>query len=484
MFILKIIFIMVIIFLQIFTALHALLYKRDPKSAWGWIVVSLFFPPFGSIFYLLFGINRVRTKAKKLKWRWVPFLYPELNFDEDITFYFTSKDLSYRNYIITSKFSPMARISDAITKRPLLKSNRVIPLLNGDAAYPKMLKAIESAEYYVFLTTFIFDTGPIGMKFIHLLSHAVKRGVDVRIIVDGIGEFYSYPRVGPLLKKNRIPFARFLPPRIYPLSPFLNLRNHRKILIVDGAIGFTGGMNIREKHIVGDLSDPSKVQDIHFQLEGPIVSQMEEIFLEDWGFCTGKYDSPRKRKDILPKGEAICRSITIGPNHDLNRLNIILTGAVSLAHEAIYIITPYFLPSRELIGALQAAALRGVDVNIVLPEKNNLPYVHWATQNMLWELLTYGVKVFYQPPPFAHTKIFLVDNFYLLIGSANIDPRSLRLNFEVVVEVFDNELGRCMSSYINKLVGKSRQIYLHEVDSRPFWIRVRDSICWLFTPFL
>lgn len=459
------------------------MYKRDPKAAWGWITASIFFPPFGSILYLLFGINRVRTKAKKLRWKWLPFLYPELNFDEDITLYF-SKSLPYKKYTTTSKFSPMARISDAITKRHLLKGNKVVPLFNGDEAYPRMIEAISNAKYYVFLTTFIFDTGPVGQKFISALSEAVKRNVDVRVIVDGIGEFYSYPRVSKFLKKNKIPFVRFLPPKIYPFSTFLNLRNHRKLLIVDGIKGFTGGMNIREKHVVGDLKDPKKVQDVHFELEGPIVAQMEDIFLEDWGFCTGRYDRPKKREKLSLRGEAICRSITIGPNHDLNRLNIILTGAVSNAQESVYIITPYFLPTRELIGALQAAALRGIDVNIILPEKNNLPYVHWASQNMLWELLAYNVKVFYQPPPFAHTKIFLVDSYYLLIGSANIDPRSLRLNFEIVVEVFDKKLGKRMQKYIQDLIQKSKRIYLSDVDNRPFLIRIRDSICWLFSPFL
>ena len=145
--------------------------------------------------------------------------------------------------------------------------------------------------------------------------------------------------------------------------------------------------------------------------------------------------------------------------------------------------TPYFLPPREMIGALQSAALRGVEVNIVLPAHNNLPFVHWATRNMLWELLLYGVNVYYQPPPFAHTKLFVLDDYYTLIGSANLDPRSLRLNFEVVLEIYEEELGQSMSRHVRSTIAESRKVTLSEVDGRPLPERFRDSLCWLFSPY-
>jgi cardiolipin synthase len=163
---------------------------------------------------------------------------------------------------------------------------------------------------------------------------------------------------------------------------------------------------------------------------------------------------------------------------------MIMIGAASLAHKRLTIVTPYFLPSRELIGALQSAALRGVAVNIVLPAKNNLPYVQWASENMLWELLVYGVNIYYQPPPFAHSKLFLVDDLYAHIGSANIDPRSLRLNFEMVIEIYEQAFVHSLYQHVDQLIARSKPVSLRELDARSFLVRTRDSLCWLFSPYL
>ncbi|HLS04941.1 MAG TPA: phospholipase D-like domain-containing protein, partial [Wenzhouxiangella sp.] len=146
--------------------------------------------------------------------------------------------------------------------------------------------------------------------------------------------------------------------------------------------------------------------------------------------------------------------------------------------------TPYFLPPRELIGALQSAAIRGIDVHVVLPERSNLRYVDWATRNMLWELLQRGVRVSLQPPPFNHGKLFVVDSYYSLIGSSNWDPRSLRLNFELQVEIYDGALATKLSRYIDERADAGRAVMLKDVDQRKFLVRLRDAICWLFSPYL
>ena len=146
--------------------------------------------------------------------------------------------------------------------------------------------------------------------------------------------------------------------------------------------------------------------------------------------------------------------------------------------------TPYFLPSRELIAAIKIAALRGVEVSVVLPYKSNLPFVQWATENLLWELLQRGVKFYYQPPPFVHTKLFIVDDYYAHIGSANIDPRSLRLNFELNIEIYDKPFTRILAAYMQESIQRSRQISLEMVDKRPLAVRIRDAIAWLFSPYL
>ncbi len=468
---------------QIAASVHALFYKRDPKAAWAWIVTCMLLPPFGPVLYVLLGINRVQTKAQQLKWQW-PFLRSSTAtdeaFEEDDSQPPELEPLLARHSVPSR--SHIAQISQAVTQRPLLGGNLVQPLYNGEQAYPSMLAAINRAKSRVYLATYIFDTDKTGRRFIRALTSAVERGVEVKVLLDGVGEYYSRPRAGKLMQRQGIPFARFLPVRLTSPFPFLNLRNHRKLLIVDGNTGFTGGMNIGDRHLLEDSENKRPARDVHFLVQGPVVSQMEEAFLEDWGFATRERQLPLST-NIQAHGEATCRTITVGPNEDLNKLNVILSGAVSVANRSINIMTPYFLPPRELIGALQTAALRGIEVNIVLPEKNNLPFVHWATRNMLWELLTYGVRVFYQPPPFTHSKLFVLDDYYTILGSANLDPRSLRLNFEVVLEVFDSDLGCRLSDHIRSTISVSQETSLEEVDSRPYHERFRDSLCWIFSPY-
>jgi cardiolipin synthase len=226
-----------------------------------------------------------------------------------------------------------------------------------------------------------------------------------------------------------------------------------------------------------------RVSDLHFRLQGPIVRQINQVFLEDWGFCTGEHPNVDSQMETDASG-ALCRTIVDGPNEDLDKLATILTGAIHTARRQIRIMTPYFLPTREMISALQITALRGVNITIILPAKNNLPFVHWACRNMLWELLQIGIKIYYQPPPFAHTKLFIVDEQYVHVGTANLDPRSLRLNFELAVEV-------CNKSFVEKLIGYfenirqlSSPVSLKEIDSRPLPLKIRDALAWIFYPYL
>ncbi len=280
-----------------------------------------------------------------------------------------------------------------------------------------------------------------------------------------------------------MPVARFLPPRLIPPSALINLRNHRKILTVDGRLAFTGGMNIGDRHLAERESNPRRVVDAQFRLAGPVAQEIETVFLEDWGFTTGAYDQ-RWPQPVPEAGHAICRTVPDGPNEDMDRLATILIGAVSAARHRVWVMTPYFLPPRELLAALQGAALRGVDVLVILPQKNNLPYVHRAARNMLWEVLQWGVEVRYQPGPFVHTKLLVIDDYYAQVGSSNLDPRSLRLNFELIAEVYDSDFVAQVAAHIEQVRARSRRVTLEEVDERPLPARLGDALCWLFSPYL
>ena len=460
------------------SAWHALLYKRDPKASLGWLAVILMFPVIGYFLYFLLGINRIRTRARKLAGKLSFRGFIEF---EPVEEYVTLPDSPLP---LPHEYTEIVNIVNSVTGIPLTSGNRIDILHNGESAYPAMLDAIDRAEHSIFLSTYIFRTDNTGKKFIDKLASARKRGVEVKVILDGIGEYYSLPRAGTLLKRRKVEVGRFIPPALIPPSFHVNLRNHRKILVVDKKTGFTGGMNIGSNHLAGNLSDKSRVIDTHFRIHGPVVKQILKVFIDDWNFVTQKnMDIDFPEYTYENKG-AKCRVISEGPNEDFNKLATILVGAITSANKRVLIMTPYFLPTREMISALQTAALKGVSVEILLPQKNNLPYVHWATRNMLWELLQRGVRAYYQPGPFVHTKLMVVDDYYAHIGTANMDSRSLRLNFELALEVYDEEFIAVLAEHIVKCREQSKRITLAEMDSRRLLIRTRDAIAWLLYPYL
>jgi cardiolipin synthase len=448
---------------------HALLWKRDPRAALGWIVVCLAVPVIGPLFYFVFGINRIRTRAQALP---IPVSAPE----DDTEAITSSTELP-------GEFSELAGIGNAVSRFSLTSGNRVEILYNGEQAYPAMLEAIDSASSHVYLSTYIFQTNRSGLAFIDALARAEERGVDVRVVVDGIGDHYSRPAASRLLARRGVNVQRFMPPRLIPPAVHINLRNHRKILIADGRVAFTGGMNIGDRHLADDLENPDRVVDVHFRLRGPVVGQLQQIFLDTWAFMK-RSPVDNAPSDDRAAGEARCRTLVDGPDEDLDKILNVLLAAVASAREQVAIMTPYFVPPRELVGALKAAALRGVDVAVVIPGFNNLPFVHWATRHMLWELLQRGVRIYAHPPPFVHSKLLMVDRHYVQIGSSNMDPRSLRLNFELQVEIYDRDFASVIDSHFQDSLARAHEFTLAEVDARPLPVRLRDGLAWLLTPYL
>ncbi len=447
---------------------HVLLYKRDSRAAMGWIIVCLFIPFAGPVAYFLFGINRVRSRARNIKRSFLSIEY----------------EAGGEQTQSPEKAGSGIRAAGArITGRSTLAHNSVTPLHNGESAYSAMIDSINRAENRVLLATYILNTDRVGTNFADALVSAVERGVQVLVLVDGIGEMYSWQRASKVLRKRGINAARFLPPRLLPPSIYLNLRNHRKLLIVDHDTAFAGGMNISDDHVASE-EKPRKVSDVHFELRGPIANSLAEIFYRDWHFTTG--EAFRNDSPVQPaaSGDADCRAIPDGPDGEMDALALTIQSVVSGAKESVEIMTPYFLPSRELISVLQAAALRGVRVQIVLPAKNNLLYVHWANRNTLMELLKWGVEAYYQPAPFCHSKLLCVDREYCLIGSANLDPRSLRLNYELGIEVFSLTFCAELRSHFESVVKASTPIQYEQLVNRSVPTRLRDSAFALFSPYL
>lgn len=475
-------------------AVHVLLAKRDPRSALGWVVVCLGFPGLGALAYVLFGINRIQMRARR--WR---YLLPSSHTLLSGALLSTRASTQYA-FVHTSAFRSLMTISTTVSQSPIFSDCEVHPLYNGEEAYPQMLAAIESATHYVYLATYIFDMNSIGERFALALQAAVARGVDVRVLIDGIGCLYSWPTAYRVLKKKGVPVARFLPLSLSRRTVHLNLRNHRKLLIIDRKIGFTGGMNIGDRHMAANMRNRRRVCDIHFAVHGPVLRQMEEIFLKDWAFAVGRHDS----NDLDKNGElealsppashdlryahtvtqALCRGISAGPSEIIDKLKWIVIGAFASASHIVRVMTPYFIPDADMVSAINTAVFRGVTVEIIVPDHSNLRYVDWASRAMLWEMLQYGVKFYAQPAPFAHSKLLMVDDFYALIGSANLDPRSLRLNFEFNLEVYSTELTAELTAHFKHIKSCSRLITLSEIAKEPILIKLRNAVAKLFSPYL
>jgi cardiolipin synthase len=288
--------------------------------------------------------------------------------------------------------------------------------------------------------------------------------------------------MGGVLERAGVPVARFFPDFRSRVTA-VNLRNHRKILVVDGRIGFTGGMNLRIHHLQNQRRLATR--DLHFRVEGPIVGQFQEVFAQDWKFSTreslrGERWFPR----LSAVGSVLARAVPDGPDDDFDKLHWVLHAALHAARHRVRVMTPYFLPDRTLVNALNLAALRGVEVEILLPARNNLPFVHWAMVAQLWQVLDQGCRVWFTSPPFDHSKVMVVDDAWSLIGSANWDPRSLRLNFELDVECYDMDLAAQLNQRMDAALDGATPVTMATLNARSLPIRLRDGIARLFMPFL
>lgn len=456
---------------------HALLYKRESRAVVAWLGFIWLAPVAGPVLYFVLGINRIKRHAALLR------AGMERYRSESGAFECPPEVLVQRLPDDAGHLAPLATAMAHVSGRPLAPGNRIATLVNGDAAYPAMLDAIRAAERSVTLATYIFDRDSVGLEFADALGSAVKRGVEVRVLIDATGSRYSFPSILTALRQRGIPHARHLPAYPWQLSA-INLRNHRKILVVDGRVGFTGGMNIRMGHWLG-RHPRSPVRDVQFQVEGPVVAQMQEVFADDWLFAAGEAlrgDAWFPR--LEPAGTVLARAVADGPDEDLDKLRWVILAALGAARRSVRVMTPYFLPDPPVIAALNVAAMRGASVDIVLPAINNLPFAHWASVAQWWQVLEHGCRIHLTPPPFDHSKLFVVDDSWTLIGTSNWDPRSLRLNFEFNIECYDRPLAESLAALVDARIAGARAVTLRDVNARSLPVKLRDGVFRLFTPYL
>ena len=457
---------------------HVLLSKRDTRSSIGWIGLIWLSPMIGTTMYVLLGINRIERKARALR-RDRPEIHkldPRESSDGQLCEVLGAD----RDHLAC-----LARLGEAASGRRLLEGNRIEPLDNGDEAYPAMIRAIDGAEHSITLLTYIFRNDRAGVPVAEALARASDRGVEVRVLIDAVGSFHEGSPIVHHLRAFGLRVSKFIPTLRPKWFRYANLRNHRKIMVVDGRLGFTGGMNILDDFLADGSAEPP-CRDVHFEVRGPVVATLQQVFADDWAFSTGEILEGKAwfPLDPDPEGRTLARVIVDGPDLDDDPLAAVYFGAMAVARDSISIITPYFIPGDALTAALTSAALRGVAVDIVVPEQNNHRLVQWAGFPLLEPLLEAGCRVWMSPPPFEHTKLMTVDDAWTFLGSSNLDPRSLVLNFEMNLECYDPALAVKIRRFADRRRDAGRRVTLEEIRGRPIPLRLRDNLARLFSPYL
>lgn len=451
--------------LSVVVTMHVLLRKRDVGSSIGWIGLAWLSPLLGSALYYLLGVNRVRERAQALK-------RPAQGHEPDPAQAPARHD--------EDALAAIDRTAHRLTRRSAEPGNAVTPLHNGDEAYPCMLAAIDEAAASIGLSSYILRDDTAGGPIIDGLIRACRRGVAVHVLVDGIGGGYLWSPAYRRLRRAGVPVARFMHSPLPWNMPFLNLRSHKKVLVIDGRIGFAGGLNIGRENLLRS-NPPDPVRDTHFAFHGPVVSQLTEAFARDWHFVTGG-EIPAPALTSGAPGGAAARVVTSGPDQDLEKIEFVVLQAITCARRSVRIMTPYFLPDERLVTVLALAALRGVEVDIIVPERSNRRFVDWGMRAHVGPLLTAGCRVWYNPPPFDHSKLMVVDGNWSLVGSSNWDTRSFRLNFELNIEVYDAAVAEMMTQAMQAKCGRS--LGSSELAQRPLPVRLRDAAMRLLLPYV
>ena len=461
------------------TAVHILLKKRNTRAAAGWLGLVWFAPVLGVCLYWMFGVNRIKRRARlRLADKQIVPL-PDKEAVVSPSFIEQLSGCMEKNGLVQ-----LSRMTEKLTRQPLIQGNKVTPLVNGDQAFPSMLSCIAEAQHSITFCSYIFDNDSWGSRFKVALRDAKDRGVEVKVLIDGVGARYSFRPMTRRLRREGLDAAEFMRTILPWHFQYFNLRNHRKILVIDGSVGFTGGMNIRDGNCLAD--NPSHpVQDLHFQIEGPVVVELQRSFAQDWSFTTREIlEGGKWYPHLITRGNGVARGISDGPDEDFDKLRMVILAALATAQESIRIVTPYFLPDAELVSALRIAALRGLEVEILLPANSNLRMVKWASDAGLEELLRQGCRIFLTRPPFDHSKIMVVDHSWVLLGSANWDSRSLALNFEFNMECYDFQLAEKVETIMQEKKSTALELTLEEVLSRNILVKLRNRFFRLFSPYL
>jgi cardiolipin synthase A/B len=356
---------------------------------------------------------------------------------------------------------------------PALSGNAIDTLVNGDQIFPAMLSAIESAEVSVNFETYVYWSGKIAWRFAETLAERAQAGVPVRVLIDWQGSVPMDAAIHERMQSAGVRVERFRPPRWYTLDR-MNNRTHRKLLIVDGRIGFTGGVGIGDEWL-GNARYPNEWRETHYRVTGPIVATMQAAFVDNWTEATGELlQGDAFFPSLAPSGPIVAQMIASNSG-ERNVMHLMLMTALTSANRSIRIGTPYFVPDDIALAQLLKARRRGVDIDILVPGPHmNKQLVRSASRHFWGDLLAAGARIHEYQPTMYHPKIVIVDETWTTIGSANFDERSFRLNDEANVNVFDTAFARHQAAMFDADIALAREISHSEWRNRPWRQRLTD----------
>ena len=461
--------------------------RRSPQTALTWVLVMIFLPFLGLFLYLFFGrhLYGSRIFSKKTKADLMLAAQAEEQFKK-------IKENALELAPSISRFDSTIALLLSLDKAVLTRNNELTLYTDGEMKFAAFKEAVAGAKHHIHLEYFIIRDDELGNEIIELLTEKAAEGVEVRVIFDAAGTFSVKDEFFAPLKKAGGDVRIFFPLKVSFLNTRLHFRNHRKILVVDGVVGFIGGFNIGDEYL--GKGPMGYWRDTHLRLHGKAVAALQTRFIMDWNYAAknAQISVEDRKSPYYPEegfldvtGHSYVQIASSGPD---SAEKAIYSGYMSLighAKESIYIHTPYFIPDEPMLTGLVLAARSGIDVRVVIPCKPDHPFVYWANHSYLGDLLAAGVRGYTYNDGFIHSKAGIFDGIATTIGTANWDIRSFKLNFETNAFVYDIEFGKRMNRiYLSELETNCTEITLEEYNLRSVSVRIKEGISRLFSALL
>ena len=469
--------------LNIFLAI-ALIFmeRRDPTSTWAWLLVLFFIPIFGFFIYLLLG----RQLREKHLFRWEgrskigieKLIDYQIEAIEEDTLEFRLDD--------TAHYQDMIYLHLRNNHAVLTQDNDVQVFNDGEAKFEALLHDLEHAKDHIHFQYYILRLDHLGKRILDVLVRKAKQGVKVRVLFDDIGSRGLRKRHLRELTDNGGEVEAFFPAIMPLINPRLNYRNHRKIVVIDGRIGYVGGFNVGDEYL-GLNSKFGYWRDTHLRIEGSALHPLQTRFILDWNQASEKHDieyAERYFPAIPRKGSVGMQIVSSGPDSEWEQIKDGYLKMIFIAKKYIYIQTPYFIPDISFLDALRIACLSGIDVRIMIPNKPDHMFVYWATYSNIGKLLKAGAKVYIYENGFLHTKQIVVDDELSTVGTANIDVRSFKLNFEINAFIYDREKSHELAELFEQDMQLSTELTYEAYLQRSRMIKIKESISRLLSPIL